>query len=75
MDNQFVIQVSFVSCRSCHWIMGVAQDKYFICENSSCDEFRKHFKIVTIVAEVPMDQARGDSIPGVNKSEGENGGA
>lgn len=67
MDKQFQVQVSFMACRTCHWIMNVVGSAYFTCSNEKCEEYFKHFKIHTTVAEVPTEQALGDSIPGVQE--------
>jgi hypothetical protein len=69
MGKQFKIQVSWMLCRSCSWIMEIALDKWFTCTNAKCEEFGKFFQVITSVSEIPMDQAIGDSIPGVNEEE------
>ena len=67
MDKKFKVQINYALCRSCNWIMDIVREKWLRCSNPKCEEFGKYFQVITSVAEIPMDQAMGESIPGVNE--------
>jgi hypothetical protein len=73
VEKQFKIQVAFMVCRSCGWIMEVTRGDFFTCTNQKCEDLFKYFRIHTTVSEVPTQQAMGDSIPGVKEEKESDG--